>query len=165
MDRNIARSTAELVKLIWANGRIWRANMMVCWFWTVGAVILALVPTLIKETFGGSEDVANLSLAIFTIGIALGSALASWLASGRIILLPTPVAALVMGGFMLDLASLTLSLPPPVATIGVAAFFQSGAGIHATHRFPRHRDCRRPRSSSRPSPPCRRGARLRNAPG
>ena len=43
-------------------------------------------------------------LAIFSVGIALGSALASWLAAGRIILLPTPVGADPDGPVRLDLA-------------------------------------------------------------
>ena len=41
-------------------------------------------------------------LATFAVGVALGSGFASWLAHGRIILLPTPVAAIFMGIFALD---------------------------------------------------------------
>jgi acyl-[acyl-carrier-protein]-phospholipid O-acyltransferase/long-chain-fatty-acid--[acyl-carrier-protein] ligase len=135
VDWNVARSTARLIRLIWANRPVWRANLMVCWFWTIGAVALSLVPTVIKESFGGVQDAATVALATFTVGIALGSALATWLASGRIILLPTPIAAFVMGGFMLDLAALALSARPPAGPIGIGAFFLSGEGIHASIDF------------------------------
>ena len=108
IDLNIVRSTGHLVRQMWQHSRIWRANLIVCWFWAIGAVVLPLVSTLTKNTLGGSEGVATVYLAVFSIGIAAGSALASWLASGRIILLPSPIGAVTMGIFMLDLASVTL---------------------------------------------------------
>ena len=94
------------------------------------AVVLPLVSTLTKNTLNGSEGVATVYLAVFSIGIAAGSALASWLASGRIILIPSPIGAVTMGIFMLDLASVTLNTVTPATELGVGAFFGVGPGIH-----------------------------------
>jgi len=50
IDFNIIRSTGRLVVQIWRHSRIWRANLIVCWFWAIGAVVLPLVSTLTKNT-------------------------------------------------------------------------------------------------------------------
>ena len=108
IDRNIVRSTFGLLKHVWRETKIWRGSLMIGWFWMVGAVVLSILPALVKDTLGGSEEVVTVYLALFSIGIAIGSAIAAWLASGRIILLPTPVAGIAMGLFMLDVGLATL---------------------------------------------------------
>ncbi|MDP4023315.1 acyl-[ACP]--phospholipid O-acyltransferase [Methylobacterium sp. NEAU 140] len=127
VDPNVARSTVALLRDLWADTRLWRGSLTVSWFWLVGVVVLSLLPTLVRGAFNGTETVITLLLAAFSIGIALGSGLASWLASGRIVLLPTPVGAVLMGLFGLDLAWTVAHLPPPpAAAIGPAEFLRSG---------------------------------------
>ena len=127
VDPNIVRSTASLVRELWAVERLWRGALIVSWFWLVGAVMLSLLPILVKNVFGGREEVVTLLLAVFSVGIALGSGLASWLASGRIILLPTPIGALLMGAFGLDLAAAASTAgPPPTALLGIGEFLSNG---------------------------------------
>ena len=53
---------------------------MVSWFWLVGAVVLSLLPPLVKITLGGTEEVVTAYLAIFSVAVAVGSGLAAWLA-------------------------------------------------------------------------------------
>ena len=104
IDRNIARSTAELMRHLWHDSRMWRCGVFVSWFWLVGAVALTLLPIFVKTTLGGNPAAMTTALAVFSIGIAVGSGLASWLAAGRVILLPTVLAAVLLGIFSLDLA-------------------------------------------------------------
>jgi acyl-[acyl-carrier-protein]-phospholipid O-acyltransferase/long-chain-fatty-acid--[acyl-carrier-protein] ligase len=129
VDRNIFRSTGKLIRRAWSDTPIWRGTLMVSWFWMVGAVVLSLLPTLVRTTLGGTEAVITVYLALFSVGIAAGSVLASWLANGRIILLPTPIAALIMAGFMLDLGLTTIGGPAPMAEIGLGTFLHEGPGI------------------------------------
>ena len=130
VERNIFRSTGELVKRAWTETRIWRGSLMVSWFWTIGAILLALLPTLVKNTLGGTESVVVIYLACFSVGIAIGSLLASVIAGGRIILLPTPVAAVLMGLFLLDIAFVTLTgAPAAETTLTVATFFEHGTAV------------------------------------
>src|SRR5262249_24938288 len=96
---NIAVSTIELLKQLRDDSRIWWGAIVTCWFWAVGGLALVLLPPLVKNMLGGSEDVATFCLAIFAIAIAVGSALAAWLAAGRIILLPTVLGAVLLGIF------------------------------------------------------------------
>lgn len=100
---NIAASTARLLRATSTEPRQLWAALVVSWFWLVGVVMLALLPPLAKDHFGGTEDVLTAFLAIFSISIGIGSALASLIARGRIVLWPVPIAAVLIGAFALDL--------------------------------------------------------------
>jgi acyl-[acyl-carrier-protein]-phospholipid O-acyltransferase/long-chain-fatty-acid--[acyl-carrier-protein] ligase len=101
----------------------------------VGIVVVALLPSLVKNTLGGSEEVVTIFLAVFSVGIAVGSGLAAWLAHGRIILLPTPLASIAMAVFLADIGIATLGASAPTDVVGVAAFFANGLGIHIAIDF------------------------------
>ena len=136
IDANVARSTVSLLRDLWADTRLWRGSLIVSWFWVVGVVVLSLLPVLVRGAFNGTETVITLLLAIFSVGIALGSGAASWLASGRIVLLPTPVGAVLMGAFGLDLAWTIAHLPPaPADVLGPLAFLDGGPGLRTAVDF------------------------------
>ena len=102
--RNIFASTGALIKYVRAEPRLWWGAMVTSWFWLVGALVLSLLPPLVTFHIGGTEGVVTLFLTIFSVAVAIGSGLAAWLAHGRIILLPTLVAGVLLGLFSLDLA-------------------------------------------------------------
>ncbi|HEX2552588.1 MAG TPA: acyl-[ACP]--phospholipid O-acyltransferase [Microvirga sp.] len=128
VDPNVVRSTGALLRDLWRDARLWRGGVIVSWFWLVGAVTLSLLPPLVKNRLGGTEDVVTALLAVFSVGIALGSGLASWLASGRIVLLPSALAAVLMGAFGLDLAWTVHQAPAPATPLGAGAFFGDSTG-------------------------------------
>ena len=76
---------------------------MASWFWLVGALVMSLLPPLVTFRIGGTEGVVTVFLTIFSVAVAVGSALAAWLAHGRIVLLPTLVGGVLLGLFSLDL--------------------------------------------------------------
>jgi acyl-[acyl-carrier-protein]-phospholipid O-acyltransferase/long-chain-fatty-acid--[acyl-carrier-protein] ligase len=76
----------------------------VSWFWLVGAVVLSLLPAVIKDGVGGTEGVVTLCLAVFAIGIAAGSLFAAHLSHVRPNLALVPLGGIVMGVVGLDLA-------------------------------------------------------------
>ena len=136
VDPNVARSTAGLLRDLWSDTRLWRGSVIVSWFWLVGVVVLSLLPTLVRQTLNGTEIVATTLLAIFSVGIAVGSGLASWLASGRIVLLPTPVGAVLMGLFGLDLAWTVAHVPPAAGEpVGAWGFLGSASGLRIAVDF------------------------------
>lgn len=123
IDRNIFRSTANLLKDLKADDRLWWGGLVTSWFWLVGAVVLAVMPPMVKTIFNGTENVVTVLLAVFSVSIALGSGLAAWLAHGRIILLPTVIGALTMAAFGIDLGVALHGLTPNPTTADVAFFF------------------------------------------
>ena len=53
-------STSHLLKALYAEPRLWDGMVIVSWFWLVGAVVLSLLPALVKDIVGGSEGVVTL---------------------------------------------------------------------------------------------------------
>ena len=130
VDRNLFRSTGQLVRHLHADRRLWSCGLFVSWFWLTGAVALTLLPILVKSDLHGSEGAMTAALAIFSIGIAVGSGVASWLSAGRVILLPTAVAAVVLGVFSLDLAWGSGHFLSAV-TLGAVDLLSRWDGLHA----------------------------------
>jgi acyl-[acyl-carrier-protein]-phospholipid O-acyltransferase/long-chain-fatty-acid--[acyl-carrier-protein] ligase len=135
VDPNVLRSTGALLRDLWGDARLWRGGIIVSWFWLVGAVTLSILPPLVKNQLDGTEEVVTVLLAAFSVGIAIGSALASWLASGRIVLLPTAIGALLMGAFGLDLAYAVYSAAPSMPPAGARAFFARSDGLRIALDF------------------------------
>src|SRR5215468_9510330 len=104
ITRNPWTSTVGLLKTLYAEPRLWDGMVIVSWFWLVGAVVLSLLPALVKDIVGGTEGVVTLCLAIFAIGIAAGSLFAAQLSHVRPNLALVPIGAMVMGIVGLDLA-------------------------------------------------------------
>ena len=126
IDPNIARSTMRLLRELWADARLWRTGVMVSFFWLVGILVMSLLPPMVKDVLGGDPLVGSVYLAVFAISIAIGSALGSWLCSGRIVLLPVPIAGIAMGLFALDLGWILTHAPAPAHLMGVGEFFAQG---------------------------------------
>lgn len=129
ITRNPWTSTVRLLKSLHAEPRLWDGMVIVSWFWMVGAIVLSLLPALIKEGVGGTEGVVTLCLAIFAIGIAAGSLFAAQLSHVRPNLSLVPIGAIVMGIIGLDLAW-TIAATLPGKDITASAFATSLGGVH-----------------------------------
>jgi acyl-[acyl-carrier-protein]-phospholipid O-acyltransferase / long-chain-fatty-acid--[acyl-carrier-protein] ligase len=130
INRNIFVSTGSLINQVRADPRLMWGAIVASWFWLVGALILSLLPPLVSFTIGGSEQVVTLFLAIFSVAVGVGSGLAAWLAAGRIVLLPTLVATVLLGLFSLDLGWTASAVVPPASPLTIGAFFASRYSIH-----------------------------------
>jgi acyl-[acyl-carrier-protein]-phospholipid O-acyltransferase/long-chain-fatty-acid--[acyl-carrier-protein] ligase len=131
VNRNILKSTADALRYLRTDPRLWWGAIVVSWFWLVGIVMLSLLPPLVKIGLGGNEQVVTLYLATFAIAIALGSGLASWLCAGRIIISPTLLGAAVIGVFAIDLGLSRGSAVAAESGLGIAAVLTSKSGLRA----------------------------------
>ena len=113
-----------------ADPRLWWGAIVASWFWLVGALVLSLLPPLVSFTIGGSEQVVTLFLTIFSVSVGIGSGLAAWLAAGRIVLLPTVVATVLLGLFALDLGWTASAIVPAASPLTIAGYFASPHSIH-----------------------------------
>src|SRR5579871_5870586 len=127
-------STIRLLKSLHGEPRLWDGMLIVSWFWLAGAVVLSLLPALIKETVGGTEAVVTLCLAIFAIGIAAGSLFAAQLSHVRPNLALVPIGAIVMGVSGLDIAW-AIGHAATGSGITPAAFLSSFSGLHMIADF------------------------------
>ena len=129
IERNILRSTASTIRHLHADSRMWWGALVTSWFWLVGIVVLALLPPLIKTLIGGNEDTVTVYLALFSIAVGAGSALAAAIARGRIVLMTTLVGAVLLGLFALDLGFTTLGVAPALTPQAPHEVFSSRLGI------------------------------------
>lgn len=129
VDFNIARSTWVLLRDLHGEFRLWWGGLVVSWFWLVGAAVTTLLAPLVKNALGGDEEVINACLAIFSIAIAVGSGLAAWLASGRIVLMPAVFGAVLLALFTIDLGWVTTGLAAARQGLDIADVFTTGPGI------------------------------------
>ncbi len=128
--RNIATSTAAMIRHLRADSRLWWGAMVTSWFWLIGIVALSLLPPLIKTLIGGDENTVSIYLALFSIAVGAGSGLAAAIARGRIVLKTTLVGSVLLGLFALDLGLATFGAPAaPVHAPAVV--FSSLLGLRA----------------------------------
>jgi acyl-[acyl-carrier-protein]-phospholipid O-acyltransferase/long-chain-fatty-acid--[acyl-carrier-protein] ligase len=132
VDRNPWTSTMTLLADLKRDRRLWIGGLISSWFWLVGAVALSLLQALAKTHIGGDEKLLTISLLIFTLGIAVGSAMAAQASKLRPNLALVPIAALLMGVFCLDLGWAVASVPAASADAKttVGQFIASPWGLH-----------------------------------
>jgi acyl-[acyl-carrier-protein]-phospholipid O-acyltransferase/long-chain-fatty-acid--[acyl-carrier-protein] ligase len=126
---NIAASTMAMLRHLRSDARLWWGGLVTSWFWMAGIVVLALLPPLVKTLIGGDEDTVTVYLAIFSIAVGIGSALAALIARGRIILTTTLVGAVLLGLFALDLGISVYGVAPAATPRGPADVFASMLGL------------------------------------
>jgi acyl-[acyl-carrier-protein]-phospholipid O-acyltransferase/long-chain-fatty-acid--[acyl-carrier-protein] ligase len=127
---NLGASTAAMLRYLRSDPRLWWGALVTSWFWLVGIVALALLPPMVKVVLGGDEEAVTAYLAVFSVAVGVGSALAALIARGRIVLNTTLVAAVLFGVFSLDLGFATLGITS-ANTSGPSAVLMSGLGLRA----------------------------------
>ncbi|MCI4077545.1 MFS transporter, partial [Klebsiella pneumoniae] len=75
IEWNIVRGTKSLLRETVRHKPVFTAIIGISWFWFVGAVYTTQLPTFTQIHLGGNDNVFNLMLALFSIGIAAGSVL------------------------------------------------------------------------------------------
>lgn len=127
---NIAKSTMAMIRHVRADDRLWWGTMVTSWFWLVGIVVLSLLPPLIKTLIGGDEHTVTAYLAMFSIAVGVGSALAALIARGRIVLNTTLAGAVLLGLFALYIGFITFGMTPALTPQGPEVVLSSPLGIH-----------------------------------
>ena len=103
MDWHIIRSSIALVSATLHIPRLFLAIASISFFWAMGAILAAQFPPLVKNVLHANEQVATLFLAIFSVGVAVGSVLINRLLAGRVLAKFSPAAAIAMGLFIVHL--------------------------------------------------------------
>ncbi|MEY4725510.1 MAG: hypothetical protein RLZ36_137 [Pseudomonadota bacterium] len=85
--------------------------MGISWMWFFGAVFLSQFPSFAKEVLHGDAHVASLLLVLFSLGIGAGSLLCETLSRGRVEMGLSPLGAMGMTLFAVDLYAASAHLP------------------------------------------------------
>ena len=106
---HIIHASIELVKATLHIRRLFLAILSISFFWTIGAVLIIIFPPLVKNVLGADEQVASLFIAIFSIGIAIGSVLINRLLKSQVSARYAPGSVIAMGAFVVLLHFVSLS--------------------------------------------------------
>jgi acyl-[acyl-carrier-protein]-phospholipid O-acyltransferase / long-chain-fatty-acid--[acyl-carrier-protein] ligase len=103
MDWNVPRQTMKLMDYIQERHDVFWAVMGASWLWFIGVIMLAQFPLFTKHVLLADDLVTNAFIAIFTIGIGLGSMLTNRLLKGEVSAKYVPLASVMISVFLVDL--------------------------------------------------------------
>jgi len=106
---HIIHASIELVRATLHIPRLFLAICSISFFWTIGAVLIIIFPPLVKNVLGADEQVASLFIAIFSIGIAIGSVLINQLLKSEVSARFAPASVIAMGVFVVMLHFIALT--------------------------------------------------------
>ncbi|MGB0453220.1 MAG: MFS transporter [Bacteriovoracaceae bacterium] len=107
----------------------------ISWYWCIGAVILTILPIVSKEWFQGDENLATFFLALFTVGMGIGSIFFGKF-SKRDDLVGLSQLSLLIMAILLLLLSFNLEQYNSFTKVGISDFFEfPGSWCHAVLFF------------------------------
>lgn len=99
-DWHIVRASIRLVSGTMHIRRLFLAICAISFFWTIGSVLIIIFPPLVKNVLGADEHVATLFIAMFSIGVAIGSIIINRLLKSEVSARFAPGSVLGMGALV-----------------------------------------------------------------
>ncbi len=97
LDFHIIRASITLVRATMHIPRLYLAIVAISFFWAIGAVLFIQFPPLVKNVLTADKAVASLFLAIFSVGVAIGSVAINRLLCGKVSAKYAPASVIGMG--------------------------------------------------------------------
>lgn len=121
-------------RLIRATMHIPRLFLAICaisFFWTIGSVLIIIFPPLVKNVLTADERVASLVIAVFSVGVAIGSVVINSMLKGKISAKYSPASVIAMGCLVVVFSLLARSWVPAAGggLYGVRAFLAQPRAI------------------------------------
>lgn len=127
IERNFMLSTKQLLRDTTRQPELLVAIMGISWFWFLGAVYTTQLPTFVQTHLRGNDNVFNLMLALFSIGIAAGSVVCAKLSKGKLRLNLVTWGAVGLTLFGVGLVALTDKQPFSGSLNGLWTFLAQGS--------------------------------------
>jgi 1-acyl-sn-glycerol-3-phosphate acyltransferase len=111
------------------NRAVFLSLLGISWLWFFGSVFLTTFTGFAKETLGGDQNVVTLLLAVFSIGIGVGSLLCERLSGHKVEIGLVPFGSIGMTVFAVDLWFASRGMTPQglAALSGLSAFLADHA--------------------------------------
>ncbi|TNE87556.1 MAG: MFS transporter [Deltaproteobacteria bacterium] len=124
------RPTWEILQISRAKRPVWLSILGITWFWGFGTVFLTVFPDYTKLVLGGNEHIATLFLALFSVGIGIGSMACERFSKHRLELGLVPLGSVGMTLFTLVLFAIGSPWAiDPEHLIGIGDFLTRPAGL------------------------------------
>ncbi|RME18294.1 MAG: MFS transporter [Bdellovibrio sp.] len=129
------KPTLEILKISAKKKAVFYSLLAISWFWFLGAGILSLVPFYGKSTLGGNQQVVTFLLALFTLGIGLGSIICEKLSFDRVEIGLVPIGSLGISLFLFDLFSIIPSWDPRAGLMNISDLLSHSEGLRIMFDF------------------------------
>jgi len=126
VDWNPVRVTWENLAHAYTNRAVFHSLLGISWLWFFGSIFLTTFTGFAKETLGGDQGVVTLLLAIFSVGIGVGSLLCERLSGHKVEIGLVPFGSIGMTVFAVDLWLASGGMQPHELA-GLAAFLADRA--------------------------------------
>ena len=100
---NPVPESLRLLRLTRRQPAVRNSVLGVSWFWFIGTVMTANLPTYAEINLGGDETLYIFALALFSIGTGVGSLLCEKLSARTVEIGLVPLGAFGISGFLIDL--------------------------------------------------------------
>lgn len=118
--------TKALLSYTYGQKPLFQAILANSWFWLLGAVLLTQIPQFSKDVLGANPQITTYLLALFSIGIGIGSIAAAKLTAGRIETGLSVLAAWLMLPFLLGIALSAGNSANVQSSLNFAQFYRQG---------------------------------------
>lgn len=122
---NFITETWAIVDHCRKNRAVFLSLLGISWFWFLGALYLSKLPTFASDVLGGDASVYTLLMALFSIGVGVGSALCEKLSGRKVELGLVPFGSIGLCLFGVDLYFATPAHPGH--QLGLTAFLSDAA--------------------------------------
>lgn len=126
---NPASETLRVMRYVVKDRTIFNAILGISWFWFFGTVFTAQLPAYTQTYLGGGEGVLNLTLALFSVGVGIGSLLCERLSGHKVEIGLVPFGSIGMTVFAVDL----YFARPHLASehgLGAGQFLMAAGSLH-----------------------------------
>ena len=111
---------------------VFQAILGISWFWLLGVVFVTQIPLFTLDSLKGTEAIATVIFALFSVMIGVGSVFCNKLLKGQVTAKYVPLSALLMSVFMIDLyfaAGSASTITPEGQTTTLGALLTSFHGL------------------------------------
>ncbi len=126
----------SLWKILRERRSVYHGVFAISWFWFVGAGVLSVLPIYVKNYLLGSEAVVTLFLAMFTLGVGMGSILCERLSFKRVEIGLVPIGSLGLTLFLIDIYFVGFPwVIVPTTPVSVSQLLSSISGVRIVVDF------------------------------
>lgn len=121
---NPVTQTLKTIRLAQKERSVFLSILGISWFWFLGVAYLTQLPNFTKEVLKSSESVVTMLLAMFSIGVGIGSLLCERLSGRKVEIGLVPLGSIGLSLFGFDLF---LSYTPPIVEnlMGIRQFLST----------------------------------------
>lgn len=103
VDITLFRPTLEVLRDGKEVRSVWLSLLGISWFWFFGALVLSQLPLLARVSLGGTESMVTWLMAVFSVGVAVGSLLCERLSGKRVEIGLVPFGSIGLSVFAADI--------------------------------------------------------------